>query len=59
MAQAVPVVSGAIFDLNHPAHYVHWHFFQMSVGNVIVILLMIAVFIAAILLPFPKHRRLP
>ena len=20
----------AIFDLNGPAHYVHWHFFQMS-----------------------------
>jgi len=53
----VPVPLAALFDLNHPAHYVHWHFFQMSVSNVIVILLMIAVFIAAILLPFPKHRR--
>ena len=21
---------GAVFDLNGPAHYVHWHFFQMS-----------------------------
>jgi hypothetical protein len=45
----------AIFDLNGPAHYVHWHFFQMSVANVTVLLLMIAVFVAAILLPFP-HR---
>ncbi len=35
----------------------HWHFFQMSVANVIVILLMIAVFIAAILIPFPKRER--
>jgi hypothetical protein len=59
MAPVAPVVSGALFDLNHPAHYVHWHFFEMSVGNVIVILLMIAVFIAAILLPFPKHRQVP
>ncbi len=59
MAPTVPVVSGALFDLNHPAHYVHWHFFQMSVGNVIVILLMIAVFLAAILLPFPKRRHEP
>ena len=32
----------ALFDLSDPAHYLHWHFFQMSVANVIVILLMIA-----------------
>jgi hypothetical protein len=47
----------AIFDLNGPAHYVHWHFFQMSVANVVVIVLMIAVFVAAILLPFPSRGR--
>ena len=23
----------AIFNLNHPATYVHWHFFQMSVAE--------------------------
>jgi hypothetical protein len=46
----------ALFDLNGPAHYVHWHFFQMSVANVVVILLMIVVFILAILLPFPKRE---
>ena len=46
----------AVFDLNHPAHYVHWHFFQMSVSNVVVIVLMLVVFAAAILLPFPGHR---
>ncbi len=43
----------AIFNLNHPAHTVHWHFFQMSVSNVIVILLMFGVFAAAIFLRFP------
>ncbi|MBA3866417.1 MAG: hypothetical protein H0X42_08760 [Solirubrobacterales bacterium] len=57
MAFAVNVVSAALFDLSHPAHYLHWHVFQMSVANVIVILLMIAVFIAAIFIPFPKRRR--
>ncbi|MBV8218452.1 MAG: hypothetical protein JO325_08300 [Solirubrobacterales bacterium] len=46
----------AVFNLNHPAHYVHWHFIQISVSNVIVIVLMIVVFVAAILLPFPSHR---
>ena len=49
----------AVFDLNGPAHYVHWHFFQMSVANVVVIVLMIAVFVAAILLPFPHRGRQP
>jgi hypothetical protein len=46
----------AVFDLNQPAHYVHWHFFQMSVPNLIVIGLMIVVFIAVILIPFPKRE---
>lgn len=55
MPSPVPPVLAALFDLSHPAHYVHWHFFQMSVANVVVILLMIAVFAAAILVPF--HRR--
>ena len=43
----------ALINLDTPAHYVHWLFIKMSVANVAVILLMIAVFIAAILLPFP------
>jgi hypothetical protein len=57
MAPAAHEVFAALFDLSHPAHYLHWHFFQMSVANVIVIVLMIAVFIAAILIPFPRRRR--
>jgi hypothetical protein len=48
----------AIFNLNHPAHYVHWHFFQMSVSNVIVIVLMLIVFVLAIVVPFPRGKRL-
>lgn len=59
MGPAIPLVSAALVNLNHPAHYVHWHFLQMSVPNLVVIGLMIVVFIAAILLPFPKHRQEP
>ena len=59
MAPPVHVAFAALFDLSHPAHYLHWHFFQMSVANVVVILLMIAVFVAAILVPFPKRERTP
>jgi hypothetical protein len=45
----------AIFNLNHPAHTVHWHFFTMSVSNLIVIILMLIVFALAIASPFPRH----
>ena len=43
----------AIFNLNHSANTVHWHFFSMSVANVVVVVVMLIVFAAAILLPFP------
>jgi hypothetical protein len=48
---------GAVFNLNDPAHVVHWHFFQMSVSNIIVIVAMLVVFVLAILLPFPGTAR--
>jgi hypothetical protein len=44
-------------NLNHPGHYVHWGVVQISLANLIVILVMIAIFAAAILLPFPGRRR--
>ncbi|MBS1886423.1 MAG: hypothetical protein JSU06_04465 [Actinobacteria bacterium] len=50
---------GAIFDLNVPAHYLSWHFIQISVPNFVVIVLMIVVFVAALLIPFPKREREP
>jgi hypothetical protein len=48
---------GAIFNLNHPAHVVHWHFIELSLSNVIVIGLMFLVFALAIALPFPGAAR--
>lgn len=50
-------ILGAIFNLNHPAHVVHWHFIQLSLSNVIVIGLMFVVFALAIALPFPGAAR--
>ena len=47
---------GAVFNLNHPAHTVDWHFIHLSVANVVVIGLMLIVFLLAILLPFPGAR---
>jgi len=51
----VPAMA-AIINLNHHPSYVHWHFFQMSVSNIVVIALMLVVFVAAILVPFPSRR---
>jgi hypothetical protein len=50
-------ILGALVNLNHPAHTVHWHFFQMSVANVVVIVVMLIVFVLAIALPFPGAAR--
>jgi hypothetical protein len=50
-------VLAAVFNLNHPAHTVDWHFIPLSVANLVVIGLMIAIFILAILLPFPGAAR--
>jgi hypothetical protein len=50
-----PVVA-AIFNLNHHATYVHWHFINVSLSNVLVVAVMLAVFVLAIVLPFPGHR---
>jgi len=47
----------SVFNLNHPTHTVHWHFFSMSVANVVVIILLFVVFVAALLIPFPSARQ--
>jgi len=46
----------SIVNLNGPAHYVHWHFFTMSVANVVVIVLVAIVFVLAVALPYPGPR---
>lgn len=48
---------GVVFNLNHPAHTVDWSFIHLSVANVVVIGLMLAVFVLAIVLPFPGASR--
>ncbi len=44
-------------NLNHPGHYLHWGVIQVSVANLVVVIAMIVVFVAALLLPFPGGRR--
>jgi len=50
-------VLGAVFNLNHPAHVVHWHFIKLPLANVIVIALMLVAFALALVLPFPGAAR--
>ena len=46
-------------DLNNPGYYIHWGFIQISLANLIVILLMIVVFAVALFAPFPGRRNRP
>jgi hypothetical protein len=52
----MPHIFAALVNLNHPGHYVHWGFIQMSVANLLVIGLMLLVFVLALVLPFPHGR---
>jgi hypothetical protein len=47
---------GSLVNLNGSGRYVHWGFIQISVANLVVIGLMVVVFVAAILVPFRRHR---
>ena len=45
-------------DLNQPGSYLNWNIFTISVANLVLIAVMVAIFGAALLLPFPgRHRR--
>jgi hypothetical protein len=47
----------ALIPLDNLGHYIHWHFIYVSVANLTVVILMVATFVAALLLPFPGRQR--
>jgi hypothetical protein len=47
----------AIFPLNTLGHYIEWHIIQISVANLVVIILMVVTFIVALFAPFPGRKR--
>ncbi len=47
---------GAVVNLGGTGKYVHWGFIQISLSNLIIIGVMVVLFVAALLLPFPGHR---
>jgi hypothetical protein len=44
------------FNLNGPAHYITLGPLSISAGNATVILVIFALFVAAITIPFPNHH---
>jgi len=46
----------AAVDLNGQGRYFTWSFLQISAANLIMIVLIALVFVAALLLPFPGRR---
>ncbi len=49
---------GSLINLNHPGHFIEWGWFQISLANLIVIILMLVIFVVALVVPFPgKSRR--
>ena len=44
-------------NLDGTGHYVHVGPIQIALGNLVVILLMIVVFVVALLLPFPSDKK--
>jgi hypothetical protein len=51
-----PHILAVPIDLNGPGHYLHWGVIQISLANLIVIAVMALIFVAALLLPFPRKR---
>src|ERR1700722_1058269 len=51
-----PFLASAI-NTNSPSTLLHWSIFQVTVANLVLIAVMVVIFGAALLLPFPQGRR--
>jgi Cytochrome b(N-terminal)/b6/petB len=57
LALAGAVHAPVAIDLNQPGSYLSWNIFTISVANLVLIAVMVVIFGAALLLPFPGRRR--
>lgn len=46
-----------VVPMDSPGTFLHWGVIQISIANLIVILLMLVVFVAALVLPFPGRKK--
>ena len=49
--------SHSLFDLNGPGRFLHWSVFTVSLANLVLIAVMVLIFAAGVVLPFPGHSR--
>ena len=49
-------ILGSVVNLDRAGSYVHWSIFQVSVANLVLIAVMVVIFGAALVLPFPGGR---
>ena len=49
----------AAVNLNAPGTYLHWYAFRISEANLVVTRVMLVIFFAALLAPFPAGKQLP
>jgi hypothetical protein len=59
MSIPAPVAGALAINLNQPGSYLHWNIFNISVANLVLIAVMVVIFAAALLLPFPKGKIYP
>ena len=55
----IPTLAAGPIDLNQPGSYWHWSIFNISVANLVLIAVMVVIFGAALVLPFPKGKTYP
>ncbi len=48
---------GTFGNLNGPGRYLHWSIFTVSEANLVLIAVMVVIFGAAVIIPFPGHAR--
>jgi hypothetical protein len=54
---ALSVMTSAVVNLSQPGTYVHWSIFLISEANLVLVAVMVVIFGAALLIPFPKGRK--
>ena len=47
----------ALGNLNGPGRYLHWSIFTVSEANLVLIAVMVVIFGAALVIPFPGHSQ--
>jgi Cytochrome b(N-terminal)/b6/petB len=55
----VAAAGTGVINLDQPGSYINWSIFTISVANLVLIAVMVVIFGAALILPFPKGRTFP